>query len=155
MQDKLIVRDTDTNIQLTLRIPVRNAGGTKNNVLELVQVYDKKTDICYLTNFKLKTHLNVGISPFFKSGIAAFDKYYIMLSMENASKYTPKLELYNQGCSNELAIDEPIVRTESPLTKYYAVDSFDYIRVVMTGNDEAHPAVNAIILPRLSTRYSQ
>lgn len=151
LQDKLIVRDTDTNIQLTLRIPVRNAGGTKNNVLELVQVYDKKTDICYLTNSALKTHLNVGISPFFKSGIAAYDKYYIMLSMENASKYSPELKLYNQGSSNELEIDEPIVRTKSPLTKYYAVDSFDYIRVVMTGNDEAHPAVNAIILPKFET----
>lgn len=151
LQDRLIVKNTDTNIQLTLKIPVRNAGGTKNNVLELVQVYDKNTDICYLTNSVLKTHLNVGISPFFKSGIDAFDKYYIMLSMENASKYSPELKLYNQGSSNELAIDEPIVRTKSPLTKYYAVDSFDYIRVVMTGNDEAHPAVSAIILPKFET----
>lgn len=150
---KLKITYIDNGLLMELSIPVRNDSDSIHNIIVLRKTYSLNAvdnDICYITARPLKTHLNVGIFPFYKSSNDYLNNYWVMMGMENASKYKePRLAFFKEGRSEQLVVDEkyPMKRGTSPLTWYYQIRNFDYLQIRLPQTDDKHPAVCGLVIP--------
>ena len=155
LMDKLtIAKQGSDKLLLELRIPVRNNDDTVNNVVCLRKTYElgDNGDICYLALSTLKTQLNVGIFPFYKTINKQLNNYWVMLAIDNTSKYRePTLAFYKEGRPTSLALADgyPKKRGTNLFTWYYQIKEFDYLQVRLPETDDRHPAVSGLVMPIL------
>ena len=161
----LTIRRSNESLIMELNIPVRNNDDTVRNTVCLRKTYElgDNGDICYLALSTLKTQLNVGIFPFYKVVNKLLNNYWVMLAIDNTSKYKePTLAFYKEGRPTSLALADgyPKKRGQNLSTWYYQIKDFDYLQVRLPETDDKHPAVSGLVMPRFqeigntgSTKY--